>query len=129
MSSKVAAATVDLSRLWMVTEPSGLTVCPGAVGPIDGVDGEVPLAHGRGSFGSSRGVPVGDRGLERLVDAVLGPGLRERLELDGGRFAAERLVLVADGPHLVEVEEEVRVPAQLLESFVVEPPDRDVRDR
>jgi hypothetical protein len=29
MSSCVAAATVDLRRLWMVTEPSGLTVCPG----------------------------------------------------------------------------------------------------
>lgn len=63
------------------------------------------------------------------MDAVLGPGLGEGFELDGGGFAAECFVLVADGAHLVEVEEEVSVPAECFEVCVGEAPDRDVGDR
>jgi hypothetical protein len=77
----------------------GVELVPRAVGPVDGVVFEI--------VGS-----VGDGGFEGLVDAVLGPGLGEGFELDGGGLAVERFVLVADGAHLVEVEEEVGVAAE-----------------
>ena len=45
-----------------------------------------------------------DRALERLVRAVLRPGLGERLQLDVGRVAAQRAEVRLDRLHLGEVE-------------------------
>ena len=48
-----------------------------------------------------------DDGFECLVDAVLGPCLCEGFELDIGGVSAEGLVVILDGLHFIEVEEEM----------------------
>ncbi len=82
--------------------------------------GDLAVAIGRGVAG------VVDGGFEGLVDAVLGPGLGEGFEFDVGGVSAQGLVVVLDGLHLVEVEEEVSFAREFFELMVVELADGDV---
>src|SRR5262249_14670102 len=63
---------------------------------------------------------------ERLVLAVLAPGLRERLELARGRLAAELDEVRADRAHLGEVEAELPGARELEQRRVVERAQRDL---
>ena len=63
----------------------------------------------------ARRLAVPDRRLQRLVTAMLRPGLGEGLEFDLARLATEPSVVGLDRPHLVEREKEVRITTQSLE--------------
>ena len=62
---------------------------------------------------------------ERLVGAMLTPGLGQDLDLDVGDVAAETLVLVADHPQLLDVEVQRPLVVECGEPLVVEPADGD----
>ena len=61
-----------------------------------------------------------DRAAERLVAAVLAPGLRDRLQFDLEGVAAKALEVVADGMEFGGREGEAAVAAELVERRVVE---------
>jgi hypothetical protein len=67
-----------------------------------------------------------DHPRERLVLAVLGPGLRDGLELARGRLAAQLLEVGLDGAHLGQREAELPVARQPLELGVVGGQQRDL---
>ncbi len=62
---------------------------------------------------------------ERLVGAVLAPGLGEYLDLDIGDVPSQALVLVADGAQLLDVEVQRAVLVEFRQTVVVEPSNRD----
>ena len=65
-----------------------------------------------------------DPALERLVRAVLRPGLGDRFQLDVGRVAVEFAEVRLDRLHLVERQRQLPVAAQLDECRVVEVAER-----
>ena len=50
------------------------------------------------------GIVIHNTGFKRLVDAVLAPGLGQRLELDIGRVAADAAIVTLNSLHLAQVE-------------------------
>ncbi len=71
---------------------------------------------------------VFDPCLECLVHAVLGPGLRERLQFDLARITTHGAVGFLQGLHLVETQEEVGFARKSLQRLVVELQERDRPD-
>ena len=69
-----------------------------------------------------------DAGPERLVQAVLRPGLRQRLELAVGRRPPDVVEVALDGPQLGDVEREQPFPAERLQGVGVEAAQRDPGD-
>ena len=69
-----------------------------------------------------------DTSPERLVHAVLGPGLGQCLELGVGRVTFLLPVVITDGPHLGQVEREQTLPAETLEIGVRQTGQRDGLD-
>ena len=67
-----------------------------------------------------------DGALERLVDAVLAPGLGEGLEFDVGRLAAGRAEVVLDRLHLGQREEQVLLAGEGFELVIGEVAQGDV---
>ena len=63
---------------------------------------------------------VAHAALQRLVNAVLAPGLRDGLQLDLARLAALAAVLRLHGTHLVQAQEQVRFAAQTLKRGIVQ---------
>ena len=72
----------------------------------------------------SRGAGVCYRARERLVAAVLAPGLGERLEFDLERVAAERVEVVADGVEFGHREGQAAIAGEPLKGRVVEVAER-----
>ena len=72
-----------------------------------------------------RAVEINDAA-ERLVDAVLGPGLRERFQLDVGRVAADLGEVVLDRVHLGEVQAQDALLADLEQARVADAEERDL---
>ncbi len=68
-------------------------------------------------------VAVADPPGQRLVAAMLAPGLGDRFQFDVGRVALERLEMGLDCPHLDQREVKLTFQGQPLERFVVELPD------
>ncbi len=58
-------------------------------------------------------VPVGDSAGQRLVAAVLAPGLRQRLQLDVGRIAVQLAEILLDRLHLDQRQVQLAVAAQI----------------
>src|SRR5439155_8559972 len=83
---------------------------------------QVPIA----ADGFSRLVHDLDRALERLVNAMLAPGLRDRLQLDVARLTLLPAKIVSNGLHLLEREEQVPVAAEPRELLVVQIADGNV---
>ena len=75
--------------------------------------------------GRPGGADVIDAAGERLVAAVLAPGLRDRLQLDLERGAAEGVKVVADSVQLADGQGQAAVAAELFECGVVETVQRD----
>lgn len=68
---------------------------------------------------------VVDGAFESLVDTVLAPGLGEGFQFDLVGFAAEGLVVGANGLHLGQIQKEVAVAAEPGEGSIVQISDRD----
>src|SRR5439155_16473909 len=77
---------------------------------------QVPVA----ADGFSRLVHDLDRALERLVNAVLAPGLRDRLQLDIARLTLPPAKIVSNGLHLLKREEQVPLAAESRELLVAQ---------
>ena len=101
--------------------------------PVGGAEGAADRAGG-GEHRLLQQVVVGrrarrpglvDRAAERLVAAVLAPGLGDRLEFDLAGRAAELPVVVADRVQLADGEGQALLPAQGRERRVVEPVEGD----
>ena len=71
-------------------------------------------------------VAVGDPPGERLVAAVLAPGLGERLQLDVGRVAVQLAEVGLDRLHLGQLQVELALAAEPHERLVVQLADRHV---
>ena len=69
---------------------------------------------------------VAHAALQRLVNAVLAPGLRDGLQFDLARLAALAAVLRLHGAHLVQVQEQVCLAAQALKRSVIQIAQRHV---
>ncbi len=89
----------------------GLDLVAGAIGPVDEIVGG--------------GLAVADLALERLVDAVLGPGLCEGFQFDLTWVAAERGVVLLHSDHLIERKEEVGLAGEFCEVRFAEADDLD----
>ena len=68
----------------------------------DGVFQEILESRFNSTGFSEIVTPVDERALERLVYAMLRPGLRERLELQIGRVATEMGEVIAYGAHFLQ---------------------------
>ena len=80
----------------------------------------------RPTLGEIRRFVVFDRRLERLVYAMLGPGLGERLEFDLARLPPQRLIVRLNRQHLIEREKEMGFPTQPFEGRSIEFAERNV---
>ena len=78
--------------------------------------------------GDRLAVVGGDAGAERLVGAVLAPGLGKGLQLDIGRMTPDRSEVVGDGVQLGEVERQAAFAVERFEPVVVETGDVDQFD-
>ena len=66
--------------------------------------------------------------LERLVNAMLAPGLRQRLQFDIRGLSFESAEVLLNGLHLDYVQEQVLLPTEGFETGVVEVPDGPVNE-
>ena len=73
-------------------------------------------------------VAIGDAAGERLVAAMLAPGLGDRFQLDVGRIAAELAEVLADRLHLGQLQIELPLAAEAHQGVVVELADRHGAD-
>jgi len=94
---------------------------PGLAGPFGrraniGLQQRVDTAHCRGLTAIRRAFLVIDECAEGLVDAMLGPGLRQHLELDIYGLAALPAIVVLNGAHLGQVERQATLPADGFEA-------------
>ena len=85
-------------------------------GRVDGGSGGAQLIEQRRELDPIRA----QRRAERLVRAVLAPRLGDRLQLDVGRVASERLEVVADGDQLGRIEGQGALVAEPGEAAGVE---------